>query len=123
MTYDSTKYHANKGVPRNKRPLKNKVYEVVILPLSEFKTKPSEEDLVRYEQYKFKDKGYLILHSHLQEKDPIIASHGFITPQELKEKLGEKQWAKFCQGKREFIIQRRVDGKNLKKKDKATNKA
>jgi len=26
---------------------------------------------------------------------------------------GDKQWGKFCNGKREFIVQRRVDGKNV----------
>ncbi len=121
--YDSTKYFANRGVARNKRPLKNKVYKVIVLPLSEFKSTPTEEDLVRYEKYKFKDKGYIFLHSHLEEKDPIVSSHGMITPQDLKEKIGEKQWAKFCQGTREFIIQRRVDGKNIKKKDKSINES
>jgi hypothetical protein len=83
----------------------------------------TEEDWKRHEKHKFKDEGYLILESWLEEKNPIKCWNGFITPAELKEKLGEKQWAKFCQGKREFIIQRRVDGRNVKKKNKSTNKS
>ena len=121
MTYDSTKYFANRGVERNKRPLKNIVYTAKVLPLSEFKINPTPEDLARLEKYKFKDLGYLWLNWRHQEKKPLTYSHGFVTSAELKEKIGVTQWSKFCQGKREFIIQRRVDGKNIKKK-KETNK-
>lgn len=41
--------------------------------------------------------------------------HGFVTPEEFKTTLEERQWMKLTQGKREFIIQRRIDGKNIKK--------
>ncbi len=42
--------------------------------------------------------------------------HGFITLDDLKSKIGDEQYSKFCQGKRMFVIQRRVDNKNVKKK-------
>jgi len=75
----------------------NKVYRIEIIQV-----KNSEE----CQQYKFKDLGYLTL-LWGYERDLKIESwnfHGFITPESLKEKLGEKQWSKFCNGKREFII-------------------
>ena len=67
----------------------------------------------------FKDEGYLILNWKYESKHIDIWSwHGFITPDELKtllNSIGKDQWAKFCQGKREFVEQRRVDGKNIAK--------
>jgi len=45
------KYYANKGVARNKKPLKNIVYEI---ELSQLK---SETDVASYEKYKFKELG------------------------------------------------------------------
>lgn len=107
-----SKIYANKGVNRNKKPLKNLIYKVEVVQL---KNDANTED---YSQYKFKDKGYLVLRSGLQSKT-TMAWNGFITPLELKELLGEKQWAKFCNGKREFIIQRRINGKNISKKNTA----
>ncbi len=102
------KYFANRGVERNKNPLKNIIYKIEISQL-----KP-DVDSTQYEQYKFKELGYICLYwSH--EGDDLNFSHGFITPDDLKQRIGEKQWSKFCQGKREFIIQRRIDGKNIKK--------
>lgn len=116
--YDSTKHFANRGLPRNKKPLKNIVYTVKVIPASDLKTKQpiTQQDLERLSRYKFKELGYIVLQWNRQEKRPIKFGHGFITPAELKEKIGLTQWAKFCQGKREFIIQRRVDGRNVKKK-------
>ena len=101
------KYYANKGVQRNKKPLKNVVYQI---ELSQLK---NDSDKTPYEQYKFKEDGYLVLTWWHQEKNPIKNFHGFVTCNYLKELLGVKQWAKFCTGKREFIIQRRFDGKNI----------
>lgn len=116
--YDSTKYFANRGVERNKRPLQNIVYKVSISDLA--KSKLSENEKIdKYGKYLFKNLGYLWLDWQYEKdynKSPnSMISFGFITPDELKSKLGEKQWAKFCQGKREFIIQRRVDGKNIRR--------
>jgi len=71
-------------------------------------------DLDDYEKYKFKELGYLTLLWNKSNSN-IWSWHGFITIQELKDRIGEKQYSKFCQGKREFIIQRRINGKNTKK--------
>jgi hypothetical protein len=109
------KFHANRGVERNKKPLKNIVYEIKVKPSIPYK---SLEELIEYEKYKFKEEGYLILYWWYDVKDSPNNFHGFITPNELKSRLGDKQWAKFCQGKRLFVIQRRIDGKNIKKVDK-----
>lgn len=103
------KYYANKGVERNKKPLKNIVYEI---ELSQLKL---DTDKTQYEKYKFKELGYLVLLWWYEQKNPTKNWHGFITPDYLKELLGVKQYAKFCQGKRNFIIQRRIDGKNIPK--------
>ena len=105
------KIFANKGVERNKTPLKN---IILIVEISQLKNIASEEEKAKYEKYKFKDLGYLVLKSGFDKSN--MCWNGFITPEDLKLKLDEKQWSKFCQGKREFIIQRRVDGKNTKKK-------
>ncbi len=105
------KYFANRGLPRNKKPIRNIVYEIELSQLE--KLKPEEK--IKYEQYKFKEEGYLILYWWHEAKDPIKNWHGFVTPSELKERIGEKQWGKFCSGKRTFILQRRVDGKNIQK--------
>jgi len=102
----SNKSYANRGVPRNKKPLKNIVYRI---ELSQLKSDINKED---YEKYKFKDLGYLVLYWNYEEKNPMNNFHGFITIEELKNLIGIKQYAKFCQGKREFICQRRINGKN-----------
>lgn len=109
------KYFANRGVERNKAPIANLIYKVELIKIRK-EANPSD-----YEQYKFKDLGYISL---LWTKSKADKSgqfqwnfHGFVTPAELKDRIGEKQWAKFCQGKREFIIQRRIDGKNVGRKN------
>ena len=109
MKTDKTAFYANRGVARNKRPLKNIVYVINVSNLS------ADADKEKYEQFRWKDEGYLIMSWYYQVPDPLQNWHGFITPQELKELLGPTQWAKFTQGKRLFIVQRRVDGKNIKK--------
>lgn len=111
-TLDMAKQHANKGVARNKKPLQNIVY---IIELSQLKEGIDPE---RFEQYRFKDKGYIVLKwqlEHAYNRDDSANWHGFITPDELKELIGVKQWSKFCNGKREFVNQRRIDGKNIGK--------
>lgn len=107
-----SKYFANRGLPRNKKPIANIVYKIEI---------SNQKDLgEEYEKYLFKDLGYLILNwtkNKAKNGEYQWNWHGYITIDELKEKIGDKQYSKFCQGKREFIIQRRVDGKNNDLKD------
>lgn len=117
--YNSDKNYANRGVERNKKPLKNIVYQIEVKPLSSFRKDVQDDPkfVEDYAKYKFKEEGYIILKSGLQGKYDIMGWNGFRTPEYIKELLSEKQWSKFCQGKREFIIQRRIDGNNIKKKD------
>jgi len=103
------KYFANKGVKRNKSKLSNLIYKVFVTQL---KKDIDEERMKQLEQYKFKDLGYLSFHATTSSGSPYIGWRN-VTPKELKEILGGKQYSKFCQGKREFIIQRRIDGKNI----------
>lgn len=103
-----SKYFANRGVERFKRPIDNLIYRVEISQLKE------GVDESQYPEYKFKDLGYLVLYWTKHKKsDGVWNYHGFITPDDLKEKIGVKQYAKFCQGKREFIIQRRINHTNI----------
>lgn len=81
------KYFVNKGVKRNKKPLRNLVYTVKL-------TQIEGKD----EKYKYKDEGYIVLSWHYEGND-VDNWHGFITPEDLKELIGLKQWGKFCQGK------------------------
>lgn len=110
------KYFANFGLDRNKNPLPNLAYKVEVIQLKE------DANLEQWEKNKFKDEGYLILYWTNRKADKFSgefdwAMHGAITVDELKARIGEKQYGKFCQGKRIFIIQRRVDGKNVQRKD------
>lgn len=101
------KIYANKGVKRNKKPLRNIVYQISV------KDKLKDDtNLENYEKFKHKDEGYLIL-EWCYEGDSINNWYGFITPDAFKELIGSKQWSKFCQGKRIFINQRRVNGNNI----------
>ncbi len=108
----NNKYYANRGLERNKKPLQNIVYTVEIKQLKE------DADLSYYLKYKFKEEGYLVLKWQYEKdlnKYGSMNFHGCITPDDLRELLGPKQWAKFCSGKRLFIIQRRENGINIKK--------
>ncbi len=106
-----SKYFANRGVERHKHPIANIIYKVEISQLKD------DTDITQFEKYKFKDLGYLTLlwTKHKADKNDQFQWnwHGFITVDELKERIGEKQYCKFCQGKREFIIQRRINGTNV----------
>jgi hypothetical protein len=62
-------------------------------------------DVIGYAQYRFND-GYLVLYWIDEHK--VKNYHGFITTIELKKLLGNVQWSKFCQGKREFTIRREI---------------
>jgi hypothetical protein len=114
-----TKKFANRGVERNKKPLSNIVYDIEVVDV-----KSMRDGGIGYEQYLFKNVGYLVLHwcyEHSLKHDHNLNWHGFITVDELKKRIGDKQYAKFCEGKRRFIIQRRVDGHNIKKNEKNRN--
>lgn len=86
-------WKANAGVPRNKKPLENLVYK--------FEIKQIDFDDGQKERYKdclFKDLGYLVYYCKL-ERSKRFGQVGAITVDKLKELLGEKQYAKFCEGK------------------------
>lgn len=104
-------YFKNKGIERNKKPLSNIVWEIEICQLTE------DADKTKYEQYKFKDLGYLTLLWCYDRPNELRNFHGFITVEQFKNKLGQKNYAKLCKGQRKFIIQRRINGKNVSKKD------
>lgn len=106
-----TKYFANKGLARNKKPLANRVYTIDVVDNEKLRADLS------YDKYKFKELGYLSFSSKMQGSN-IGFFHGFITVSDLKNIIGERQYSKFCNGKREFIIQRRVNGKNIPKNEK-----
>jgi len=105
------KYFANRGVARHKCKIANIIYKLEIIPLT------GDYNLKLNEKYKFKNLGYLSLlwTKHKADKNEKFdwKLHGFITVDELKKRIGQKQYSKFCQGKREFIIQRRIDGNNV----------
>lgn len=107
---EKSKIIANRGVSRNKKPLKNIVYTFEITTLKE------HIDPELYKQYKFKDLGYIVMYWKYEGDKQIGNWHGFVTPAELKELVGNEQYRKFCEGKREFIIQRRFNGLNIPKK-------
>lgn len=99
-----SKVHANRGITRNKKPLRNVVYKIdLVVP---------KVIVPGVEQYFFKGLGCLLLKWKYQQ-DVIFKIDGFISPLKLKQLLGETQYSKFCQGKREFISQRRINGKNI----------
>jgi hypothetical protein len=125
------KHHANKGVKRNKKPLKNITYFVEIrqiLDHTQRRMDNAKDDASKkyWEDWfndiqKFRyDDGYIMVTYKYQGSDirfqyygPSSDGHPLCTPDDLKTLLGDKQWSKFRQGKREFIIQRRIDGKNI----------
>ena len=109
------KYFANRGISRNKSRLPNLRIKVEIR--KELHDMNNEDLIERSKDYKFKEEGYI---SVLWTKDldykgqePMWNLDTRINVLKLKDILGQKQWSKFCQGKRFFIIQRRIDGKNV----------
>ncbi len=109
------KQYANKGVERNKKPLENIVYKITV-------SNKSAYNFEKFQPYNFKELGYLILfwqyEKQYNEEPTVMNWHGLIAPDELKKRLSKKQWDNFCQGERIFIIQRRIDWKNIKKEKK-----
>jgi hypothetical protein len=105
-------FYANRGVERNKKPLKNIVYKFEVKHL---KPDVPADLLERMEPCKFKEEGYIFMLSGYQGLGEMMGWNGSVTPEQVKELIGEKQWGKFCQGKREFIIQRRINKHNIPK--------
>jgi hypothetical protein len=95
------KIHANRGVARNKRPLQNILYW-----FSEAAAEGGAERFVLHWAY---ERDY--------NQHPVKNFHGTVTLEYIKSRLTPNQWAKFRQGQREFVKQRRVDGKNVPKKE------
>jgi len=76
----------------------------IVLKVELTQIKPEKQE--EYQPYKFKDLGYLLLLSNNEHdyKTKPYSWVGFITPQKLKNILGDKQYSEFSQGKRIFII-------------------
>jgi len=114
MRSEKSIFYANRGVKRNKKPIQNIIYWFILLPVEKIEAiVPGRAQ--EYDIYKFKDLGYLWMdwaHQKDYNKCKIKNIHGFITPERLRKTLGQEQYSKFCQGKREFIIQRRINGNN-----------
>ena len=87
-----------------KKKLSNITYIVKFIQLSKFM------NVDDYEEYKLKDFGYIYLRYKIQGLDYNF-SHGMMKVADFKAIIGQKQYAKLCQGKREFIIQNSVDAK------------
>lgn len=106
-----SKFFANRGVARNKKPLQNKLYWVHFLPLEKVRSKMNN----LCERRVFKN---LFLGGVEWAYEQDFNQHGrsfhdlHISVASLKRRLGLKQWAKLCNGKRFFILQRRFDHKN-----------
>lgn len=83
---------ANRGVARNKRPLQNILY--------------------KFEPYVDR---FVMLWSHERDfnRDGTWNHHGTVTEDDIKSRLTPNQWSKFRQGVRQFVKQRRVDGRNI----------
>lgn len=89
------KFAANRGVPRNKRPLQNIAYKFTDAPSGGYHMRWAyERQLNKYGVWNF---------------------HGAVTVDEIKAILSVNQWSKFRQGVRQFTVQRRVDGRNIPK--------
>lgn len=93
------KHAANMGVERNKKPLQNVLYW--------FTDVSGGEQFVLHWAY---ERDY--------NKSNIKSFHGTVTLDEVKTRLTPNQWAKFRQGERAFVKQRRVDGKNIPKRER-----
>lgn len=64
------------------------------------------EGIKDYEPYKFKELGYLTLYKNT-DLTRNWQFDGFITVDKLKELIGN-QYSKFCQGKRDFVVQKQL---------------
>lgn len=71
-------------------------YKVII---SKLKHSVNKQD---FEDYKYGE-GYLVLHWRIDPKD-LWNFYGFITPCNLKFRLGEKKYNKFLKGQKMFTM-------------------
>lgn len=95
------KYHANKGVARNKKPLQNVVYKIVPVPL---------------DSYNIPNRWYVFWqYQKAFNREPNCMNWDVkrYSKEDIKKLLSEKQYNKFCQGQELFIVQRRINGKNV----------
>lgn len=86
---------------KNKKKSKKRiVYEISVYP-----NLRSKEAEIKFERYKWKDKGFLSL-TYWVENEKLKCFHGFITSKFLQKKLTNKQWMKFngSQNQRVFKI-------------------
>ncbi len=88
-----SKVHANRGAPRNKKPLQNIVY--------------------KFE--KGRDGGFCMLWGYERDlnRGRSWNFHGAVTREQIRARLTSRQWLKFLHGARTFVHQRRVDGRNI----------
>lgn len=82
--------NANKGIKRNKKPLRNIEVKIV-----------KRED------------GLYHMFERIQGTKAYGLCFATYTFDEIKEKLTPNQWCKFQQGQKEFVIQRRVNKHNI----------
>lgn len=100
MIADKGKIFANRGIPRNKKPLQN-----IIFWITEHDVEPNlGKDVEYYLEWQYEK---------LYKRYPMKNFSGRIELDYLRKFLSEKQWMKFRNGEREFIIQRRINGKNI----------
>ena len=94
MINDIGKIVANRGVARNNKPLQNYVFE--------FKENADGTFFLFWNYEKAYNRG-----------SGMNASYERHSQDWVKKWLTPNQWSKFRQGQRKFIVQRRVDGKNI----------
>lgn len=112
----ATKYYANRGVARNKKPLQNILYRVTII--SKLRDGISQ-DLIDDYTVKYGIAGKWLDITWGYEKTPLYFKDYTITTDILKSRVSIKAWSKFINkinaGATEytFVIQRRVNNKNI----------
>jgi hypothetical protein len=102
------KIAANRGVPRNKKPLQN-----IILWIEDAKSLPdgTKQFALLWAYERDYNQGRSKNFSCVKTL-PLMEAY-------LKDKLTPGQWAKFRNGARQFVIQRRINGRNVPKKSGA----
>ena len=109
------KKHANKGVKRNKKPLKNKLYRI-----RTYKNVKGPVTKKFHETHYVNNKvGYIVIEWGYQGEVAFMNKQVYYTDYSLsvgylKKQLTTKEWSKLCQGRQtEFIVQRRFNKKNI----------
>lgn len=86
---------ANRGIPRNKKPLQNIIFWI------------TEKESEFYLEWQYEK---------IYNRRTVKNFSGKVDIDYLKQWLSKNQWMKFRNGDRKFIIQRRIDGNNIPKK-------